>query len=345
MLSREEVEREDPSGIHLDYEEWPQLCETALNQHVETPSAGDVDQIIYAGMGGSAASGDLLRDWLTPTLPHPFTVLKDYDLPRSADANTFVITVSCSGDTEETISVARQAFERGCRFAAVSSGGRLEMFCRENRLSFTKVRKLRAPRSSMPSLFYAAANILREIGVLGDASKQLLTSVAEVRKVYSEIRSDVAFDENPAKKLASKITYKLPVVYASADNAAASARFRASLNENAKILAHVALIPELCHNEVEGWTENTPDAVQPIYMRNGDEPAEVSARFEAVREMIERAGFTVQEIWESGGDRLSRILRSVYLLDYTSIYVAILRNVDPIVTPNIDAMKRRLRGG
>ena len=344
MLSQEEVEAIDVSGLYKDYEEWPRHCEEAAKLPVETPDIAQINHIIYVGMGGSAASGDLLRDWLTPVINLPFTIVKDYNLPSSAGKNTLVIAVSCSGDTEETLSAANQAYERGCRIAAVSSGGRLEQFCRKNSIPFTKTKKLRVPRSSLPNLFYPAANILKETGLLKTVANQIPISVSTVKQLYSKVRADNSTG-NPAKELAAKMADTLPMIYCSALNEGATNRFRASLNENAKIQAHVAEIPELCHNEVEGWTKRTPRVCLPVYVRSKEEIPENAARFEAVKEMIEAAGFKVHEVWESGNDSLSRIMRSVYLLDYTSIYAAVLRRTNPIGTPNIDAMKRRLRGG
>lgn len=343
MLTQEEVEAIDVSGLYKDYEEWPKHCEDANNLPVEIPDISGVDQIIYVGMGGSAASGDLLRDWLTPIINLPFTVIKDYNLPRSAGKNTLVIAVSCSGDTEETLSAASQAHERGCRIAAVSSGGRLEQFCRKNSIPFTKTKKLRVPRSSLPNLFYPAANILKEAGLIKTVANHIPTSISTIKQLYSEVKVTNSVG-NPSKDLAAKIADTFPIIYCSAVNEGATDRFRASLNENAKIQAHVAVIPELCHNEVEGWTKRTPRVCLPVYIRSKEEVPENAARFEAVKEMIEAAGFKVHEVWESGNDRLSRIMRSVYLLDYTSVYTAALRSTNPIGTPNIDAMKRRLRG-
>ncbi len=344
LTQEEEVETIDVSGLYKDYEEWPKHCEESVKIPVEIPDIAQINQIIYVGMGGSAASGDLLRDWLTPIINLPFTVIKDYNLPKSADKQTLVIAVSCSGDTEETLSAANQAYERGCRIAAVSSGGRLEQFCRKNSIPFTKTKKLRVPRSSLPNLFYPAANILKETGLINKVTNQIPTSVSTVKQLYSEVRAANS-SGNPAKELAVKIADTLPMIYCSAVNEGATNRFRASLNENAKIQAHVAVIPELCHNEVEGWTKRTSRICLPVYVRSKEEIPENAARFEAVKEMIEAAGFEVHEVWESGENSLSRIMRSVYLLDYTSIYTAVLRRTNPIGTPNIDAMKRRLRGG
>ncbi|MCL5318832.1 MAG: SIS domain-containing protein, partial [Thaumarchaeota archaeon] len=270
MLTQEEVEAMDVSGLYKDYEKWPEHCEDALKLPVETPDIAQISQVIYVGMGGSAASGDLLRDWLTPVINIPFTVVKDYTLPRTAGKNTLVIAVSCSGDTEETLSTAHQAYERGCRIAAVSSGGSLEQFCRKNSIPFTKTKKLSVPRSSLPNLFSATARMAKETGLVKTVANQIPASVSTVKQLYREVRAANSTG-NPAKELAVKIADTLPMIYCSALNEGAANRFRASLNENAKIQAHVAVIPELCHNEVEGWTRRTPRVCLPVYIRSKEE--------------------------------------------------------------------------
>ncbi|MFQ6135517.1 MAG: bifunctional phosphoglucose/phosphomannose isomerase, partial [Nitrososphaerales archaeon] len=326
-----------------DYEEWPKHCEEALNLRVATPDITNVKQVIYAGMGGSAASGDILKDWLTPVLDTPFTVLKDYHLPRSAGKNYLVLVVSCSGDTEEALNVAKEALKRGCSVAAVSSDGLLERVCSKNGVPFTKVKRLSVPRSSLPYLFYPSANILKETIGLGEAAGQLASSVSNVKSLYREIGVDSPIEENPAKEMAAKIFDGVPIIYASAANRGVAIRFKASLNENAKMVAHTAAIPELCHNEVEGWTERVSSIFRPVFIRHPEESSEISKRFEVVKEIVEAAGFEVYELWETGENHLGRTLRSTYLSDYVSIYAAVLRKEDPIVTLNIDTMKRRLR--
>ncbi len=342
MLTRRDVEAIDVSGLHRDYEEWPRHCEEALRLRVATPEVKEVKRVVYVGMGGSAASGDILRDWLTPVLKVPFIVSKDYGPPRFVGAGDLVLAVSCSGDTEETLNVVKEVFKRGCGVAAVSSDGLLEKFCGENDLAFTKVKKLAVPRSSLPYLFYPAVNILSKTGHLKEEAGQLKTSVGGVKSLHREIGVDTHMDKNEAKKLASKIFNGVPVLYASAVNLGVAVRFAASLNENAKMLAHTAVIPELCHNEVESWVKGIPGVFKPVFIRSSEEPRRISERFKVARELIEAAGLNVYEFWETGEDRLSRSMRSVYLLDYVTIYAAVLRRVNPIVTPNIEALKKRL---
>jgi hypothetical protein len=93
---------------------------------------------------------------------------------------------------------------------------------------------------------------------------------------------------------------------------------------------------------VEIWTRNTSRQFKPLFLRHPEESSKISKRFKVMKQIIEDAGFEVYEIWEKGKDYLSRTMRTLYLLDYASIYTAILRKEDPLETPGIDTVKRKI---
>ena len=61
------------------------------------------DNIIVAGMGGSAIGGDLLKDWARNKTDVPIEVNREYELPAYAGKKTLVFITSYSGDTEESL--------------------------------------------------------------------------------------------------------------------------------------------------------------------------------------------------------------------------------------------------
>ena len=73
------------------------------------PAAGDFDHIVTLGMGGSGIAGNVLQAVGTATLPVPITVLKHYRTPAFVGPRTLAFALSYSGDTEETLEMARGA--------------------------------------------------------------------------------------------------------------------------------------------------------------------------------------------------------------------------------------------
>ena len=109
------------------------------------------------------------------------------------------------------------------------------------------------------------------------------------------------------------------------------------------MFAHTAILPELSHNEVEIWNKNASKLLKPVFIRHPEEPPpKIAKRFKIIKQIIEDAGFEVNEVWETGNNHLNRLLRSLYLLDYTAIYTAILREEDPSKTPNTETVKRNM---
>lgn len=83
----------DKSNMRGVLERFPELCEDAitLGRSVHIPRRVKVnngplityvppEKIVVVGMGGSAISGDLLRDWLRDRSPAPIEVSMEYHL-------------------------------------------------------------------------------------------------------------------------------------------------------------------------------------------------------------------------------------------------------------------------
>jgi len=95
------------------------------------PRGDTIRNIVVLGMGGSGISGDVVAAAFNDELPVPITVLKQIRTPAFVGPETLAFAVSYSGDTEETVSMASSALERGAQLVAVSSGGRLAEIARD----------------------------------------------------------------------------------------------------------------------------------------------------------------------------------------------------------------------
>jgi len=95
----------------------------------------DVKNIIFAGMGGSAISGDLIIACLKDELNVPALVVRNYFLPNFVDKSSLVIVSSFSGNTEESLSCYDDARAKGAQIICISSGGALASKARQNDIS------------------------------------------------------------------------------------------------------------------------------------------------------------------------------------------------------------------
>ena len=84
----------------------------------------DYDRMLIVGMGGSGVAGDVLKLILNQHTNIDVEVRKTYNLSKTHIASRpFCLFISYSGNTEETVSVAKDAINQNLEWAAITRGG------------------------------------------------------------------------------------------------------------------------------------------------------------------------------------------------------------------------------
>ena len=123
---------------------------------------GDITHIVFAGMGGSGAIGDIFYSILSKAKIH-VTLVKGYHLPSTVNSETLIVATSISGNTEETLSVLELATNTKAKIVAFSSGGKMKDFCLKNSLEFRQIQMEHSPRVSFPIFLYSMLKILESV--------------------------------------------------------------------------------------------------------------------------------------------------------------------------------------
>lgn len=300
---------------------------------------GGIDAVVMAGMGGSGITGDLVAALAADELDLPIAVQKGYGLPRWVGPRTLVVAISYSGGTEETLSVVAEAVARGCRVLAISSGGDLDRIAAEHGLDRVVVPGGGMPRHSLGKLAVPA------LVALG-----LDEGLDEATAVQSQLAADwgrgVPTAANPAKQLAVTIASGgVVVAYGGTGLAAVAAyRLKCQLNENAKMPAFFAVLPELCHNEIVGWQgEPLASDAGIVWLRDpvGEHP-QVTRRITVMDQLIADAVAWTAELTALGHTPLARLASLLLMADLVSVYTAIVLDRDPTPITLIDMLKREL---
>lgn len=308
-----------------------------------------VNRVFLAGMGGSAIAGDVFASWAGPRSAKEMRVVRDYLLPPGAGTGDLLIAMSYSGNTEETLSVVADAHRLGVRVVAVTSGGRLEGVAADRGDAIVRIPSRLSPlgtfgppRAAFGHLF-GALPALCEAWIPGDLQEDVERACAHLRRLRRRYDPTTPRNKNRAKEVAERIGSRTPVVYATAPYGPVAKRWQTQFNENAKALAWASAFPEADHNEIVGWDRDA--AVRrfvPIFLRDRDETPEMRRRLNATRDLLRRA--RVVEVRDRGGTLLSRILGTLLLGDFASVYLACLRKHDPAEVTIIDRLKARLSG-
>ena len=336
MLTKDNLEKSDSDGMYNVYDRWPHIARDAYDSDLESVDFKDIDNVVFSGMGGSGAIGDLFSSILSKSNVHT-TVVKGYELPKTVDKNTLVVITSISGNTIEVLTTLESATKKDCSVIAFSSGGRMESFCTKNNVEFRKIPQIHSPRASFPSYVYS---ILKTLNSIIPIKKQEITnSLEKLELVSKEISSENLSDTNPSLNLANWIT-GIPIIYYPWGLQAAAIRFKNSLQENAKTHAIIEDVIESGHNGIVSWER--PSDMVPIMIEGKDDHIKTKERWTILRQYFEENNIAYKEISSLEGSILSKIMSLIYLLDYSTIYYAARLGINPSPIKSIDFIKERL---
>jgi glucose/mannose-6-phosphate isomerase len=314
----------------------------------ELPAPSEVDNVVVLGMGGSGIAGNVLAAVATGSLAVPVIVLKQYRTPAFVGRRSLVFALSYSGNTEETISMTRGAFDAGARVVSVCTGGPLAELTAERGGLVVPCPEGYMPRAALGSLVAPLFVALFRIGLLPEAHALLVQAQQQLGARRDQCRPEVEGAANPARELARKIDRTIPLVYGGgALGAVAAMRWKCDVNENAKAPAFWNVYPEIDHNEICGWGQHgdvTRQVFTLVELRHGFEHDRLQDRFAATREIIEETVSQVLNVEARGEGRLAQLLDLMYLGDWTSCYLALDNDVDPGPIDAITQLKEALAG-
>ena len=336
LLDLNTIKKVDASGMHEIYDKWPDIARGSYESDHVPVNYHDIDHIIFAGMGGSGAIGDVLASILSRTNIHVCNI-KGYTLPKTVDDKTLVITTSVSGNTTETLSILEMARKLDCHMLAFSSGGKMEEFCKGNKINHRFIPQFHSPRASFPSFLFSMLKILDPI--LPIDKQDVIEAINNLQLVGKKISSINLTNDNPSLAMAEWIS-GIPVIYYPKGLAPAAIRFKNSLQENVKIHSMIENVIEVCHNGIVAW--ETKSLAQPILIEGSDDYITTKERWKIIKEYFRANGIDYKEVFAGTGGIVTKLVSLIYILDYSTIYRAILSNTDPTPIKSIDFIKSRL---
>jgi glucose/mannose-6-phosphate isomerase len=313
------------------------------------PDPAAIRNIVVLGMGGSGIAGDVIAATLNDELPVPVNVLKQIRTPAFVGPNTLAFAVSYSGDTEETVSMARGSLDQGAQLIAVSCGGELERLARAAGALHVPCPGGYLPRAAVGALVAPLCTVLFRLGLAPGAHALLTHAQTQLAERRSACRPEVEGAANPARELARQIGRTIPLFYGGgALGAVAAYRWKCDVNENAKAPAFWNVYPELAHNEICAWGQHgdvTRQLLTLVELRHGYEHERLKLTFDAAREQVDECVHQILTVEAQGEGRLAQLLDLMYVGDWTSCYLALQNDVDPGPIDAIAALKARLGAG
>jgi glucose/mannose-6-phosphate isomerase len=333
----------DPGGMLGQVASAGDQARAALAAAQVAPLVGPAPgAVVVAGMGGSGIAGDVLAALAYFHSPVPVLTVKGDRLPAFAGPSTLLVAVSYSGATDETLAAVEEGLSAGARLVAVCSGGRLAELAQQHGAPVVLVAPGRMPRAALWSLAVPVCLTAAAAGLLEPLADQVRAAADTLDAEAEALGPTVPTEANPAKQAAGRLRGKLPVAWGSGQlGAVAAVRLRTQCNENAKITATSAAVPESNHNDVMGLEGGLGPGRELVLLRDRAGEHERDARRIAaacgalgVTDPIQRAG--------GAGPPLVRLARLLSFVDFTSVYLGLALGVDPTPIDTIGRIKAAL---
>ena len=332
-----DVRRVDDSGQLDDVLALPDHLSDAL-WRVESAQLEAFDApggLVVCGMGGSAIGGDLAEVAFGNRLSRALTTQRGYELPSAILPDRAVLCSSYSGHTEETVACYEAAEALGARRIVATTNGPLAEAARRDGVPVVGLPSGLQPRAAVGYLFTVVAEVAALVGAAEGIRTEIDSSAAHLREVTDGVA-------RLAGELAGRLDGSIPVFYGADLTVPVSFRWKTQVNENAKLPAFTASLPEADHNEIAGWGEGVADRMSAVFLEDRDQHPRVRQRIELTAKLIEPAAETVARVETEGESRTERLLWAVMLGDLLSLHLAARRGIDPTPVEMIDRLKAEL---
>ncbi|MGB0526009.1 MAG: bifunctional phosphoglucose/phosphomannose isomerase [Flammeovirgaceae bacterium] len=304
-----------------------------------TPPEKEIRNIVIAGLGGSGIGGTLAEAITSSEIAVPISITKSYDIPNFVNEHTLFVASSFSGNTEETLAAANKAIEKGAKFVAITTGGKMKALAAEKGFDCVVFEgEAPCPRQhfcySLPLLLFT----LKAYGLVNT------DFAAQINNIASIIDANAKKVIEEAQVIAGQLHHKLPILYADTKFGGTLVRFQQQINENAKQLAHTNVFPEMNHNELVGWesAEHLLENSVVMMFRSNLEHERVKVRLDLCTDIFIKKADDVITLHAKGDNLFEQSLWYIYLTDWISFFLADLNGVDPFPVDIITFLKNEL---
>jgi glucose/mannose-6-phosphate isomerase len=346
-LTRAAVAAVDQAGQVEDILGLPDQLRDAL-WRVQSANLEEYDSpggLIVAGMGGSSIGGALARAVLGDRASRPIGLARDYALPAWTTPDATVLCSSYSGETEETLAVYEAAGALGARRIVATTGGQLAAAARADGVPVIPVAGGFQPRAAVAYTLVVALEVAGLCGAGDRLHSEIDVAAAHAEQLVAKWGPDGPENSLP-KELARGLHGTVPQVAGAGLTAPIAYRWKTQINENAKTPCFAGELPELDHNEVAGWAGASElGRFSAVFLDDSDLHPRTRQRIELTRGLIQGDAAHTFRVETIGETRTARLASLVLLGDLVSVYLAVLRGVDPTPVPLLERLKGALANG
>jgi glucose/mannose-6-phosphate isomerase len=169
-------------------------------------------------------------------------------------------------------------------------------------------------------------------------------NVMQIAELWQRRSEDYSLENSKPIRIAEELIGFIPVIYSSEFLSSTGYRLKSQLNENSKLHAFHHTIPEMNHNEIIGWESYHENQFRTkvVYMLDKEYHPQNLKRFSILNSLLSEKKAEVLTLESSEVNKKVRIMDLIFLSDWISFYVSVLRGFDPSEIDFIHQMKKRL---
>lgn len=338
----------DKEDMLSEIDHLPDQINTAwdLGKSLSLPRWDGVQQVLVAGMGGSAIGADMLVSYISPHCQVPVVVNRDYSLPAWVkDQKSLVIACSHSGNTEETLSVYERAKSRNCRVLVITTGGKLAASAADTEAKLWTFDHTGQPRAAVGYSFVLLLSAFHHLGLVTDPSREIRSAVQAMRDQQGNLKAEIPIVNNPAKRLAGQLIGLYVTVIGADIVAPVARRIKGQISEIAKAWGQFEFLPEANHNTLAGISnpQEVLSRLAVIFIRSPSNHMRNLLRSNLTQRAFMLEGIYSDFIYARGSTPLSHLWTSLHFGDYLAYYLAMAYEVDPTPVVAIEDFKKEMK--
>lgn len=333
----------DPSGVHASTGMFADQCQQAWNEASTlkfSTEYNNIYNVVVCGMGGSRFTPRTIKELFRDRITEPYEIVEDYTLPAYVDKDTLVILSSYSGTTEEVVSCREDAIRRGAKVTAVSQRASAPV----GYFFDPKHNPSGQPRIGSGYMLMGHLGLLKALKLIDISDNEVMEAISFARMVSKQYGADVPTQMNTAKQLAMKLKDTHPFIITSEFLRGFGNGIANQINETVKMISDPRNIPELNHHLMEGLKR--PETLHQsglfLFFLSRFYSQLVLKRYKITKEVVEKQSVRTHTVELAGPSKLAQVLEAFTISGFTTFYMAMLYDTDPVAIPWVDYFKEQL---
>ncbi len=186
--------------------------------------------------------------------------------------------------------------------------------------------------------------LLKALSLLEIDNKEVEEAISLARTFSNTLKMDIATQNNPAKQLALRLKDTHPFIVTAEFLKGFGNAFANQINETAKMISDYRYLPELNHHLMEGLKH--PDTIHQnglfLFFLSTVYSAPVQKRFQITENVVQKQQVATHSVTLKGPTKLAQVLEAYTLSGFTTFYMAMLYDSDPVAIPWVTYFKHQL---